>query len=130
MNLYFFNKVSDFLLGLLALIIITFVIFNYKQNKRLNLKYSKKNIFLIYSVVIILFIEWFLNHPSLRYGGYILFCLLLFIPFSVFLERNQLSIDKIKLRLKILISIAIIVFVSRNLVRINNENEQYNYKPI
>ena len=130
MNLYFFNKVSDFLLGLLALIIITFAIFNYKQNKRLNLKYSKKNIFLIYSVIIILFIEWFLNHPSLRYGGYILISLLLFIPFSIFLERYQVSIIKIKLRLKVLISIAIIVFISRNSVRISNEIEQYNYKPI
>ena len=130
MNLYFFNKVSDFLLGLIVLVMITFVMFNTKKKIKLNLNYSKKNIFLIYSVVIILFFEWFLNHPSLRYGGYILVCLLLFIPFSIFLEGNQLSVDKIKLRLKILISIAIIVFVSRNLVRINNEIEQYNYKPI
>jgi hypothetical protein len=36
----------------------------------------------------------------------------------------------LKLKLKILISITIIVFVSRNAVRINNEIEQYNYKPI
>ena len=129
MDLYFFNKVSDFLLGLLVLIITTFAIFNYKRNKKLNLNYSKKNIFLIYSVVLILFFEWFFNHPSLRYGGYILVCLLLFIPFSIFLERNRVSIDKIKLRLQILISIVIIVFISRNLVRINSEIEQYNYKP-
>ena len=129
-NIYFFNKVSDFLIGLLALVVITFIIFNSKKNKKLKLNYSKKNIILIYSIVLILFFEWFVNHPSLRYGGYILVSLLLFIPFSIFLEKNQITIDKLKLKLKILISITIIVFISRNAVRINNEIEQYNYKPI
>ena len=78
---YFFNKVSDFLFGILFLILIIYIsFFSAKKNKK------KQDTYLlpIYFFLIILFFEWFYNHPALRYGGYILICLLIFIPISKF----------------------------------------------
>ena len=128
-DLYFFNKVSDFLFGLLALCLIVFFIFR-KQNlkikkKKLNLKYVS----VIYFFLLILFFEWFLNHPALRYGGYILIASLIFIPFSFYLEKQNNLIEKVKPKVKFLIFLTIIIFLVRNGLRINDEISKYDYKP-
>ena len=39
-------------------------------------------------------IEWFLNHPSLRYGGYHLVALLFFLPVSMLLGSQKYSFSK------------------------------------
>ena len=83
-ELYFFNKVTDFLLGVLLLIIIVFAILYSK--KKNNLKIDKK-VWIVYSILIFLFFEWFYNHPSLRYGGYSLIVLITLIPFSIYFSR-------------------------------------------
>ena len=68
---YFFNKVSDFLLGIFFVSLV-FVIFFFSKNKK---KLEKDNFYYEYYVVLlILFIEWFYNHPALRYGGYTFNC--------------------------------------------------------
>tara|TARA_B100001741_G_C16392321_1_gene523052 strand:- start:548 stop:841 length:294 start_codon:yes stop_codon:yes gene_type:complete len=41
-----------------------------------------------------------------------------------------MSIDKLKKRFNILILITIIIFLGRNINRINNEIEVYSYKPL
>ena len=84
----------------------------------------------IYLTVIVLFLEWFYNHPALRYGGYILICLLIFIPFSIFTENNILIKSQIKNRLITLIFVTISIFVFRNIDRINNEISKYGYDPL
>lgn len=129
-DLYFFNKVSDFLLGLTVLVLIIFVLFYKKSSKKVFLDKKIKNFFIIYLFILILFFEWFLNHPALRYGGYVLIALLLFIPFSIFLEINQKKSKEIILRLKILILVTIIIFLFRNIQRIDQEVEKYDYKPL
>ena len=78
-NKYFFFKVSDFLLGLIVLIIIIFITFYSKKKIKKN---SKKEIIYLYFALIILIIEWFINHPALRYGGYSLIAVS-FLPFII-----------------------------------------------
>jgi len=122
-ELYFFNKVSDFILGLLLLLTIVFFSF-YSKNKK-NVKIKKQN-FYIYLVIIILFLEWFYNHPSLRYGGYILLALIMFVPFSIYISKYTL-IKFFKNKIIFFIILSIVIFVGRNVNRINDEVKKYDY---
>ena len=123
---YFFNKVSDFILGLLLIMIILFSVF---YSKKIRVVKSNKYKFLIYTFIILLFCEWFYNHPALRYGGYSIIALLIFFPFSSILEKYEISSKKIKTRFFTLMIIITLIFVSRNFIRITNEIEQYSYRP-
>ena len=103
---YFFTKVSDFLLGITLLSIIIFL-FYWKYPKK-NIK--SVNLNLIYILTIVLFFEWFYNHPSLKYGGYILITLLVFIPVAYHLCKSSLNIYKTVYRTKIFILIIFSIF--------------------
>ncbi len=124
---YFFYKVSDFLLGLVILILITY--FTFKENLKKKISIHKPKFNLIYFIIFILFIEWFLKHPALRYGGYQLIGLLLFIPFVNFLSMFDFKYDIFKRKGFILIIICLTIFVSRNLLRLDKELKLYNYNP-
>ena len=122
-DMYFFNKVSDFLFGVLLLLLIVF--FTFYSKKRINIKIKKQN-YIIYFIAIIIFFEWFYNHPSLRYGGYSLIALIIFIPFSIFFSRF-VSIQFFKEKIIVLIILSLVIFVGRNVNRIDNEAKKYNY---
>ena len=123
---YFFNKVSDFLLGLSAmLIVINMFLFSTKK-KIINFP----NIKILFFPLIILIIEWFYNHPALRYGGYCLIASIIFIFFSIRLSKYKLENYKLKQRFNLLILITIVIFLGRNFNRILYEIEFYNYKPM
>jgi hypothetical protein len=124
-DIYFFNKVLDFLAGILFLLIIVFVMFYSKIRKSIK---NYKFIW-IYIVLIILFFEWFLYHPSLRYGGYSLIVLIIFIPFSLILSRFVIN-KYFKRKIVFLILLSILIFVGRNFERINNEIKIYDYNII
>ena len=128
---YFFNKVSGFILGIIFLSLIIVCFFYTKKKKiYLNQKNHFKNILIIYIFIILLTLEWFFNHPSLRYGGYILITLLIFVPLSLFLEKFNLSHKESKKRITLLICLTALIFLSRNINRINDEINKYNYDPI
>ena len=127
-NIYFFNHVSDFLLGLFFLILCSYLILN-KNNETYKKKIINTKYFAIYLLIIFLFIEWFFKHPALRYGGYHLVALLFFIPFSFFLAKNAKSDEKIILRIFFFILLVFIIFFLRNINRIYNQSIKYNYKP-
>ena len=122
-DMYFFNKVSDFILGIILLLLVVF--FTFYSKIKTKIKIEKKN-YLIYFIAIILFFEWFYNHPSLRYGGYSLIALLIFIPFSIYLSKF-ISIKFFKEKIIFLIVLSLIIFIGRNLNRIENEIKKYNY---
>ena len=131
-SLYFFNKVSDFLLGIFLLCIIFFFTFYQKDQKHLKeISFWQKIIF-IYVFLILLLVEWFLNHPALRYGGYVLIALIVFIPFSYFFGKMKIDYKKQNIKIKVftLIFLTIIIFSTRNLSRIYDEMNKYNYNPI
>ena len=123
---HFFNKISDFLLSL-SLIAIISSIFLVKLKKA---KLPKKNFYLFYAVILLLLLEWFLNHPALRYGGFTLIALSVFIPLSIFIE-NRLNLNfKIKKRIIFLIFISFSIFSLKNIDRIFKESDKYNFNPL
>jgi hypothetical protein len=124
-QMYFFNKVSDFLLGLLFLILLFMVTF-FRRKRKLD----KKRFLLLYIILLILFFEWFYFHPALRYGGYNLVALLIFIPASLFLEKYSENKSNFKKKVYIILILVIPVFLLRNTERIYKEHKAYNYNPI
>ena len=129
-DLYFFNKVSDFLLGLFVVNLIVFIFFFKKNKIKFIFDQKIKSILTLYFFIFILLVEWFINHPALRYGGYILIALITFIPISLILEKNQKKYSNSIFKFKILISITILIFTMRNFDRINNEINKYDYNPL
>ena len=124
-EIYFFNKVSDFILGLTVLSLVIFISFFKKQNTNNNFKF-----YLIYIFLFILFIEWFLKHPTLRYGGYHLIAILIFIPLSIYLSKKNISYEEFRKKSIILILIGITIFYARNIKRLYKEYSNYNYNPL
>ena len=125
-ELYFFNKVSDFLLSLFFLLVI--VSFTFYSKNRINIK-IKKQYYIIYLLIIVLFLEWFYNHPSLRYGGFSLLALIMFVPFSIYISKF-VPTKFFKKKIIFLMIVSLLLFVGRNIHRINNEVEKYNYNVI
>lgn len=123
---HFFNKISDFLLSLFLIVIIS-LIFLVKFKK---VELPKKKFYLFYVAILLLLLEWFLNHPALRYGGFTLIALSIFIPLSIFIERRLHLNLKFKKKITFLISISFIIFLSKNIDRIFKEFEKYNYNPL
>jgi hypothetical protein len=123
---YFFNKVSDFLLGIFFVILVFIVAFFSKIKKKLVKNYFY---FEYYVILLILFIEWFYNHPALRYGGYTLIVLMVFYPFAYVLQIFENSQKKIKKTVIVLLSITTFIFATRNIDRLFDERVVYNYKP-
>ena len=78
--------------------------------------------------MIILLFEWFYNHPALRYGGYQLLCLLLFLPVSNFLSSKK-NFKNVLSKTNVLLIIGLIIFFGRNVNRLINENIKYNFNP-
>ena len=81
----------------------------------------------MYFVIVILILEWFFNHPALRYGGYSLFTLLLILPFSIYLSSNNLKLKLIRKKTFLILLIAFGVFIFRNLDRLYEENNKYEF---
>ena len=75
-------------------------------------------------------LEWFINHPALRYGGYVLIAFLIFFPISLIMSKYNISPKKLKKRLIVFLLIVITIFISRNFKRLNDEINQYKYKPV
>ena len=128
-DIYFFNKVSDFILGILLLISIFLFCFRgtFFNKKIIRLD---NHVYLIYLLIFILGLEWFYNHPSLRYGGYHILALLIFIPLSIKLSSSKLDLKKYTKITIVLIFITIMIFISRNINRIIKEVQVYDYKPM
>ena len=122
-KIYFFNKVSDFILGLTLTFIIIFFTF------KLNFKLSRYKFNALMICLVILILEWFLNHPALRYGGYGLFAAIFFIYLSSLSFKKYSTHKNFKRGINLMIILALVVFLGRNINRVNKEISQYNYNP-
>lgn len=122
-NVYFYGKFTDYLLVILTVLIV-FTIFNYKQIfkvKKFPLK-NDNNYLLFYLLLIIVFLLWFINFPTLRYAGYLIVFLLIIFPYSIYLsKRINLSERNILKKLSIIFLISYTIFLTKNVSRINNE---------
>ncbi len=117
---YFLYKFKELIAGIAFLIILVLILF---RGTVKNLPNKRKNITLItlFLISITLFLEWFYNHPALRYGGYYLFCILVFIPVSFYLSQKKLIFIKKRKEIISLILISFTIFYLRNIERINEE---------
>ena len=117
---YFLYKFKELIAGIAFLIILVLMLF---RGAFKNLPNKRKNITLItlFLISITLFLEWFYNHPALRYGGYYLFCILVFIPISFYLSQKKLIFIKKRKEIISLILISFAIFYLRNIERINEE---------
>ena len=122
---YFFNKVSDYLLGLTLLTFIFIFTFYSKKKK----KVKRLNINLLYICLVILFLEWFYNHPTLRYGGYSLIAILIIIPLSIFISKFHNDNKKLKTKVIFILFLTVLIFFYRHVDRILYENKFYGYSP-
>jgi len=122
-DMYFFNKVSDFLMGLSFLCLVVWLTF---FSKKIT-KSKKPKFWLLYLIIIFLTLEWFYLLPTLRYGGYHLIALLLFIPLSIYLSKYSIDTKLLKKKIYFIIFLTIVIFLSRNISRINKEYHAYNY---
>lgn len=132
---YFFNKFSDFILVILAILLFVSATFSNEIFKNKSQKQKKEKSFLIfYLFFVLIFILWFFNFPTLRYAGYLIVFLLLSLPFAKFLERKVIFKTKSSLRkITILIFIGYSIFLFKNTNRVINEfnisaNEHHNFK--
>lgn len=123
-RIYFFNKISDFVLGLSLTFLIIFFIF------KLNFKLSRYKFRALLICLVILILEWFLNHPALRYGGYSLFAAIFFVYLSSLSFKKDLNLKNFKTGINYMIILALAVFLGRNINRINKEMTQYSYNPL
>ena len=123
---HFFNKISDFLLSLFLIVIISSV-FLMKFKK---VKFKKRNFYLLYTAILLLLLEWFLNHPALRYGGFALIALSIFVPLSIFIERRLNLNFRLKKKITFLIFLSFAIFSFKNIDRILKESDKYKYNPM
>ena len=80
---------------------------------------------LINSILLLFFLEWFLKHPAMRYGGFVLFALPIFIFSSQKLESYKLNKKKALIPTVLLIFLTFFVYNIRNVIRLNKEINNY-----
>jgi hypothetical protein len=125
-KMYFFNKVSDLIYSLIFISIIFISLFkNFKSEITFNRKYK-----FLSSLLFLIFLLWFLLHPTLRYGGYHLFFFLFFIPISIFLEKFNKNILNLNKKILILVMITMLIFIGRNVTRLAKEYKNSSYRPL
>ena len=75
---------------------------------------SPKKIF-IFSILLLLILlfEWFLNHPALRYGGFTLIALSIYIPLSLYMVGKLNFNLKLKKKITFLICLSFAFFLLR-----------------
>ena len=122
---YFFNKVSDFILGVIT-ILITCYLFLFRNKKSKN---NKIKIQILVISFFTIFLIWFFKFPQLRYGGYIIIANLFFLPFCIFVSKFNIS-KEVTRSFKILLIISLVIFAGRNINRIIKEVKIYNYNPL
>ena len=90
---HFFNKVSDTLLGIIFISLL--VLFIFKYFSKMKYKKTLKLDLLSYFIPIFFLLEWFFNHPSMRYGGYVLFAIPIFLVTSVIVQSYKIEKKKL-----------------------------------
>jgi hypothetical protein len=72
-------------------------------------------------MILALLAIWFLNHPAIRYGGYVIISALFFFPTAKYLIIFFSNNRNVKKKLNILIIVTFLIFNIKNLIRIANE---------
>ena len=132
-KVYFFNKFTDFIL-VSFLIILIFFLFYFKNKKFNQFKELKRKDLLTFFLITLTFSIWFINFPTLRYAGYVIVFFLIIFPFCIFF-RTMIDLNNKKdlKKLSIILVISYLIFLSKNIHRINEElaiplKQDHNFK--
>ena len=120
---YFFTKVTDFI-GVIFISLFFYYIVNLKKikNKKNISSINFKDFFKFYLIFIIIFLIWFLNFPTLRYAGYVIFFLICALPFNLYINNKIfLSINHNQKKIILIIFLCIFIFIFKNIIKINKE---------
>ena len=127
-NNYFLFKISDFIFLNLGLILLITLFFKKNIYLEKNFK-DKKILYKFFLVILPIFLIWFLKHPSLRYGGYIIVSLFLFFMFFLFVKFKTSNFNTLQKKTTVLIILSIMYFNISNISRIYNEiNSTYIFR--
>ena len=117
---YFVYKVKETIFGILFLLILHLILFK-GTNKEKPDKKNTKIFYALFFFSLILFSEWFYNHPALRYGGYYLLSIIFFAPVSYYLSKKKIFYINKKKTIISLIILSFELFNLKNLSRIKEE---------
>tara|TARA_B100000579_G_scaffold433534_1_gene452479 strand:- start:1352 stop:2983 length:1632 start_codon:yes stop_codon:yes gene_type:complete len=127
-NNYFLFKISDYVILNFSIILLIILFFGKNIYFDKNFK-NKKYLLNFFLIIIPIALIWFFKHPSLRYGGYIIFSLFIFFSFLLFFGFKSANKETLKKKLGILIILSIAYFNISNIQRINKEiNSKYIFK--
>ena len=117
------NIISPYII--LSVFIICFYFF--KSNKKLNIFETRKYLFLL-SLSFVPLLIWFIAAPLFRYG-YSTLITFLSILFSIILVSRELDINKVYKTSIVIIIFGLTVFISKNILRMVNSDNNYNNYP-
>lgn len=122
---YFIVKFLDQIAILGSCIVLIF--FLLKKFSLSNEKFLFKREFVLFlSMIVVIFYIWFSNHPTLRYGGYSAFYLLVSFPLAfLFYKLKNNNNERKKIILIIILVISIVDI--KNIIRINKEFKRSDY---
>tara|TARA_B100000767_G_C19769599_1_gene539280 strand:+ start:1241 stop:2935 length:1695 start_codon:yes stop_codon:yes gene_type:complete len=117
-NKYFLIKAGDQIgIYLISVFLIFFSLFKKLKNEKIIKTYNLKLFFVIQTVI---FLVWFLKHPTLRYGGYAACFLFFSIPVTFYLSKFTPRKNFFR-NVKFLLILVIVIFNLKNIDRINKE---------
>ena len=119
-KMYFVGKFSDQLGILFTSYIVIILLFKKISFSKSKLAMSNKKILYFYLVLIIIFTIWFTNHPTLRYGGYSIYFLIITIPISLFVAKFPEK-KFFNRNFNFFIIFIVVFFNLKNIDRINKE---------
>ncbi|WP_440653644.1 hypothetical protein [Candidatus Pelagibacter sp. HIMB1506] len=122
---YFIVKFLDQIAILGSCIVLIF--FLLKKFSLSNEKFLFKREFVLFlSMIVVIFYIWFSNHPTLRYGGYSAFYLLVSFPFAFLFYKLKNNNNERKKIIFIIILVISIVDI-KNIIRITKEFKRSDY---
>jgi len=132
---YFIGKFTDFLLVTLTILFFFFLVYlkNFSYSKFKFKNFNSKYIFFYFNLLIV-FIIWFLNFPTLRYAGFVIVFMIISFPFVLLVDEViDFSLKSNLKKLSIIFVITYTIFLIKNVYRINTElnlstNEHHNFK--
>ena len=117
---YFLYKGKETIIGIVFFSFLTLILFRGVNKEKPDKK--KRNILIsLFILTLILFFEWFYNHPAFRYGGYYLLCIICFFPICFYLSKKKFFYFEKKKTVIFLIILSMLIFNLRNLKRIDDE---------
>ena len=84
----------------------------------------------MYIFFILCLLEWFFKHPALRYGGYHIIAILVFMPLMILFLDVKINFNNFMKKATFVMILVLTIFISRNINRLIKEHRLYNFNPL